>query len=255
VGTTTPFQVTATGQAGGATAMATTNFVAPSIPSLSVLVDPASITVAPGGTVSANLIIGSLGNASPGPVTLSAAADPGVGISALPGTLTIPINGAISQPVTFSAAANAGTNVYNVVITASYTTGAGAQSVSFGVPITVQALGTCTLNASLSAQQSNMTGFANALAALANDMNAAAAAPNNPTFVTRIAGDLIAVNYSLANVQYLTSFASGVTAAGNAVASATPATLLSALTGLDAAICPVATAIGQASSYNVQVSM
>ena len=184
------------------------------------------LSVAPGGTVNANLIIGSVGNASPGAVTLTAVADPSITFNGLTTPLTVPQNGAVSEAVSFTAAANAANNIYYVVITATYPGVGGTQSVNFSVPVTVQSLGTCSLNAALYAQQqSGMQGLGSILGQLAIDMNAALANPNSPAYLTRVGGDLSVITTSLNHVTYLQSFAASVTTAGNAVASSTPATL------------------------------
>jgi probable HAF family extracellular repeat protein len=253
VGSTSPFQVTVTGQTSGATATATTNYTVPAIPVISLTTDPQVLSVAPGGTVNANLIIGSLGNASPGPVSLTAIADPNIAINGLTTPVTVPLNGAVTEAVSFTAAANAANNIDYVAITATYAGLGGTQSVNFSIPVTVQTLGTCSLNAALSAQQSGMQGLGNTLAQMATDMNAALANPANPAYVTRVGGDLSVVLNALNAVPYLQSFAPSVTSAGSAVASATPGTLASALAALDATICPVGSAISQASTYNTQI--
>jgi uncharacterized membrane protein len=249
------FQVTATGQSSGASATNTTNFTVPAIPTVAITVNPPVLTVSPGGTVNANLIFTSVGNSSPGSVALSATAGPGIAIGGLPSSVSIPLSGAVSAPVTFTAAANDPVNLYYVVVSTTYTTGIGSQTASFTVPVAVQSLGTCTLNAALTAQQTGATTLGNTLATLATDMNAAAAAPSNPAFVSRIAGDLSVIDYSLSNISYLQSFTSSIAAAGSAVASATPATLLNALTSLDTAICAVGSTLSQASNYNTQISL
>ncbi len=167
--------------------------------------------------------------------------------------MNVALNGAVTESVSFTAAANTAHSVYNVAINTSYTTGDGTQTIPFSIPITVQALGTCTLNAALTASQTGATSLASLFGLLANDMNSAAGAPSNPAFVTRIVADLTLVNSSLAQITYLQAFTTSITSAGSAVSSATPATLLNALTNLDAAVCPIGSALSQASSYNVQI--
>ena len=255
VGSTSPFQVSATGQAGGATAAGTTNFVVPAIPTVALTVDPPVLTVSPNASVNATLTITSVGNASPGSVTLAATADPGMAINGLATPVTVPLSGAVTEAVSFTAAANDTVGVYYVVIAGTYTTGAGTQTATFSVPVTVQTLGTCTLNAALAARQTGATSLGNTLSALANDMNSAANAPTNSAYTSRIGGDLNVINYALSNISYLQSFSSTITAGGNAVASATPSTLLAALNNLDMEMCAVASVLNQASSYNTQISL
>ena len=255
-GSTSTFNLILTSTTTNAQTSASTNYVVPAIPTVAVTADPLVLSVAPGGTVAATVTITSVGNANPGPVTLTAAPQTGIAINGLPSSpVTVPASGAIAEPVSFTAAANAGNNTYYVTITATYTTAAGPQSVNFNVPVTVQALGTCSLNASVTAVQTGAASLGNTLQSLANDMNAAAAAPGNPAYLTRIAGDLTVVNNAIAGISYLQSFAPGITAAGNAVASATPSTLPTALNNLDATICPVGAALSQASSYNTTISL
>ena len=81
-----------------------------------------------------------------------------------------------------------------------------------------------------------MTTLGNTLASLANDMNAAAAAPGNAAYVSRVMGDLSVVNTVLNGVTFLTSFAAGLNAAGASVAQASASTLPAALGNLDAAV-------------------
>lgn len=255
VGSTSPFQVSATGQTSGATTSAATNYVVPAIPTIALTVDPPVVTVTPGEIVNATLTITSVGNASPGSVGLTASADPGIAISTLTTPVTVPQSGAIAEPVSFTALANDTVGTYYVAVTATYTTAAGQQNVNFSVPVTVQTTGSCTLNAALAAQQTGATTLGNTLAALANDMNAAAAAPSNSAYVNRIGGDLNVINYSLSNISYLASFASSITADGSAIASATPSTLLTALDSLDADMCSIGSTLSQASSYNTRISL
>ena len=253
VGAAGQFQLTATSPTSNATAQGSTGYTVPAIPVLSLTVDPQVLTVLPGQSVNATLILGSLGNASPGSVSVTAAADANISIQGLTSPVAVPQTGAVTQAVSFTAAANAPTNVYYVVLTASYTAGGGTQTRSFSVPVTVQTLGACSLNAALYANQAGMAGLGTILAQLDTDMNSAAASPANPAFAARIAIDLTTIVNSMNNVSYLPSFVPAITAAGNAVAAATPATLVAALDNLDAAICPAGNAISQASSYNTQI--
>ena len=255
VGSTSTLNLILTSATSNAQTTASTNYVVPAIPSLSLTVDPLVLTVAPGGTVAATVTLTSVGNANPGSVALTSVAQTGIAMNGLTSPVTIPASGALAVPVTFTAAANATNNTYYVTVTATYTTAAGVQNVNFSVPVTVQLLGTCSLTASLTANQTGASTLGITLASLANDMNSAAAAPSNAAYLSRIAGDLAVVNNAITNISYLQAFAASITAAGSAVASATPATLLAALTSLDATICPVGTALSQASSYNTQISM
>ena len=257
VGNTGMFQVTATGQTSGISGSTSTNYSVPVLPVLSLTSDPQVVSMPPGGTVSATITLGSLGNAGPGAVSLTASTQPAIAVNGLTTPVSVPLNGVITEPLTFTAAANAVVNgTYYVAFTASYSTPSGGpQSVQFTLPVTVQALGTCTANASLTAQQTNATTLSNTFAALDFDMNAAAQTPTNAAIVSRIGGDLTILETALSNVPYLQSFVAGVTSAGSAVAAATPTALLSALNGLDAAICPIGTAMSEASSYNVQISL
>ena len=253
VGSPGQFQLTATGTSG-ATATGSNSYTMPAIPVLSMTVDPQALTVTPGGTVQATLTLGSLGNVSPGSVALTATADPGITLNGLTTPVAVPLNGVVTEPVSLTAAANAGNTVQYVVITASYSTpSGGAQTVQFNLAVTVQALGTCSLSAAVSAQQTGMTGLGNEFSTLANDMNAAAAAPGNPAYVSRIGGDVSLIVAALGQTTYLQSFAGAVTTAGNAVAAAAPASLSAALAGLDTAICSIGAAITQAQNFNSQI--
>ena len=254
VGSTSTFQLTATGETGGATQTGSSAYLVPAIPSVSLTVDPQVLTVSPGQTVNATITLGSLGNASPGPVTLAAAADPGITINGLTSPAAVPLNGVTTQAVTFTAGANTANNTYHVAITASYAALGGTQTITFSLAVNVTSLGTCSLSTALTANQAGMTTLGSILGSLAIDMNAAAAAPTNSAYVSRVEGDSQVVNNSL-NVPYLQAFTASITAAGSAVASATPATLLSALDNLDAAICSVGAAISQASTYNTEISL
>jgi hypothetical protein len=254
MGSTSTFQLAVTSPTSGATQTASTNYLVPAIPSISLTVDPQVLTVSPGGTVNATITLGSLGNASPGPVTLTAAAAPGIVMNGLTSPVTVPQSGVATEAVSFTAAGNAANNTYYVVLSASYAALGGTQTVTFSLPVNVTGLGTCSLSTALTANQAGMTTLGSILGSLAIDMNSAAAAPTNAGYVSRIGGDLQVVNNSL-NVPYLQAFTTSITAAGSAVASATPATLLSALDNLDAAICPIGTAIGQASTYNTEISL
>jgi uncharacterized membrane protein len=249
VGTTLTFNVGVASPTSTANAGSSVNYVMPAIPSISVGVDPPTLSVTPGQMVSANLNISAVGNASPGSVTLTAAPDTGITVTALTSPVTVPLNGVVTLPLIVTAGANTASNTYYVTITASYTTAAGAQTATFSLPVAVGPLGKCSLSAALSANQTGKNSMAAILSSLAADMNAAAAAPSNAALVSRIGGDLTVLQQNL-NVPYLQSFSASLTAAGTGVAQATPATLVSALGNLDAAICPIGTAVSQASSYN-----
>ncbi|HEX3748450.1 MAG TPA: hypothetical protein VHW09_31200 [Bryobacteraceae bacterium] len=255
LGATGNYQITATSPGSGATGQVSPAYTVGAIPTVAMSVDPQVITVAPGQTTMANLIITSVGNADAGTVTLTAVADPAITVGGLTSPVTLTLNSAITQQLSFTAAANAVHNVYNVVVTASYTASGSTQSVSFTIPVTVQQLGTCSLNAALAANQTGASSLGTGLTQLANDMNAAAAAPANPVFESRIGADVTIITGALGLISYLLPFDAPVTAAGAAVATATPGNLFAALSNLDAAICPVGTALNQASSYNTQISL
>ena len=253
VGSTHPITITATGLTSGVIGTGDTTYVMPPLPSLSLNISPQVLSVTPGGNVSATLTIGSTGNVAPGSVELTADPDPGLTLDGLTSPVNVPLNGVVTQPVTISAAPGAVLGTSYVPLTASYTGPGGLQSVLFSIPVTVAKLGTCSLSTAQSAKTAGKISLANSLGHLSADMNAAAEAPGNAAFVSRIAGDLQLVNNNL-DVPYLQVFTANIAAAGLAVAQATPGTLLTALTNLDATICPVGAALQLSGNYSGQVS-
>ena len=232
------------------------SFGAPASPGIEISTDPATITMTPGGTVSANLNLASVGNVATGPVTLTAAPPTGLSVNSLTSPVSVPLNGTATEAVSFTAAGNLANGGYEIPFTASYTPAGGtAQQVTFAVPIAVAALGSCAVNAAPVATQLGKTSLAADLARLATDMNLSAAAPSNTALVSRVVGDMNVIISQELTAPYLAAFAPNLTTATNAVAAATPTTLVSALANLSSAICPVGTALNQADTTNTSLSL
>src|ERR1022692_2723978 len=123
------------------------SFNAPPLPTLDFTIDPISPSTVPGGTVSANLNIASVGNATTGPVTLTVTPPTGITVNGLTSPANVPLNGVVTEAISFTASPSLATNTYNVSFTASYTPSGGTtQQVPFTVPITVAALGSCAVS-------------------------------------------------------------------------------------------------------------
>ncbi len=235
------------------TATASPTYNAPALPSLNISVDPAAISVVPGAMVSANLNLASVGNVAAGPMTLTATLPTGITLSGLTSPITVPLNNTATEPLSFTVASNVANGTYNIFFAASYTPSGGTiQQTNFVLPVTVTALGTCAVSSALSATQVGKTTLASDLIALNTDMNAAAAAPSNSALTNRVVGDMnVIINQELP--PYFAGVLPTLTAATNAVASATPSTLLTALSNLSSAICVIGTTLNQANT--TQTSM
>ena len=238
------------------TASAQPTFSAPALPSLGASLDPSTLTVAPGGTVNATLDLSSIGNVAPGPVTLTATAPTGITVNGLTSPATVPLNGLITEALSFTAAANLANNTYTVTLTASYTASGGtAQQVPFDVPLVVTGFGTCAVSAAAVASQVGKTVLATDLGALVTDINAAAGTPTNSALQSRVVSDMHLILINELTAAYFQSIVPSLTAATNAVASATSATLLTALGNLNTALCPLGTLLSQANLTNSTITI
>jgi hypothetical protein len=235
------------------TASASPSFNAPALPSLNLSVDPSAISVVPGAMVSANLNLASVGNVAAGPMTLTATLPTGITLSGLTSPITVPLNSTATEALTFSVASNVANGTYNIFFAASFTPSGGTiQQTNFVLPVTVTALGTCTVSSAAIATRVGKATLAADLAALVTDMNAAAATPSNLALANRVVGDMnVIISQELP--AFFAASLPGLTAATNAVAAATPATLLSALSNLSSALCVIGTTLNQASTTSTSI--
>jgi probable HAF family extracellular repeat protein len=237
------------------TASAQPSFIAPPIPSLDASLNPSSVATAPGGTVSVNLSLGSLGNVAPGAVTLTAVAPTGIAVNGLTSPLNVPLNGTVTEALSITAAANLAGS-YSITILASFTPAGGTAQFDY-LPITVLVtpLGACAVSSAAVATQVGKTSLAADLGALAAEMDAAAAAPANAVFVSQATGTMNTILNQELTATYFQSIVPNLTTATNAVASATAATLPNALGNLSAALCAIGTLLNQANTANTGLSL
>jgi probable HAF family extracellular repeat protein len=256
VGQPQNYTVTVTSSSNSSiTAAASPSFNVPPMPSIEVSMDPPVIAATPGEMVSVNLNIATVGNISPGPVTLKATLPAGISMSGLTSPLSVPHNTA-TEALTIGAAPNMASGSYAIPFTATFTPSGGTpQFVNFLLPINITALGACALSASAVATQVGKPNLAADLAALEADMNAAAATPSNPALASRVAGDMNTIISQELTTTYFQSVVPNLTAAANAVVSATPATLLTALGNLSTALCSIASLLNQANSTSTSLRL
>ena len=238
------------------TASSQPSFSAPPVASIQVSTDPPAVTVAPGGATAANLNIASIGNIAPGSVTLTAAPPTGITVGGLTSPASVPLSGVATEPLSFGAAGGLANGTYNVSFTASYTPSGGiAQQIPFTVPVIVSAVGTCAANAATVATQVGKTSLAADLTQLVNDMNAAASAPSSTALTNRVVGDMNVILSRELTASYFSTLAPSLTSATNAVAAATPGTLLTALSNLNTLLCSLGTLLNQASLTSTSISL
>ena len=230
------------------------SFNSPAIPSVEISTDPPTLSLSPGGTVSANLNLASVGNVATGPVTLTAAPPAGITVNSLTSPVSVPLNGVASEALSFTAASNVATGSYNIPFTASYTPSGGtAQQFTMAVPVAVAALGTCAATSATLASQLGKTSLAADLAELVVDMNAAA--PSNTVLATSVVAEMHLIINNELTAAYFQSVVPSLTAATNAVASASSSTLLSALGSLNSALCSLSTLLNQANTTSTSLSL
>jgi uncharacterized membrane protein len=230
------------------------SFSSPAVASIGMAIDPVTLSVAPGGSISANLNIGSVGNIAPGPVTLTAAPPSGITVGGLTSPETVPLNGLGTEALSFTAAPGLANGTYNVPFTASFTPSGGtAQQVSLSVPVIVSAVGTCAVTAASAATQVSKASLASDLAQLSLDMNNAAAAPANAALINRVAGDMTFMISGELTASYFQTLVPSLTSATNAVASATPATLLAALSSLNTLLCSLGNLLNQVNTTSTSI--
>ncbi len=86
-------------------------------------------------------------------------------------------------------------------------------------------------------------------------MDAAARAPSNAALAGRVAGRVNLIVTQELTAAYFQSLIPTLQNAGNAVASATPGTILSALNGLNTALCSLGTLLNQANSSSTALAL
>jgi uncharacterized membrane protein len=238
------------------TASAQPGFSSPPLASIDVTIDPLTLSVAPGGSISANLNIGSVGNLAPGPVTLTAAPPSGIAVGGLTSPENVPPTGVATEALSFTAAAGLASGTYNVTFAASYTPAGGtAQQVPFVVPVNVSGVGTCAVTAASAATQVSKSSLASDLAQLSVDMNNAAAAPTNSALINRVVGDMTFMMSGELTASYFQALVPSLKSATNAVASATPATLLAALSNLNTLLCSLGNLLSQVNTTSTSISL
>ncbi len=232
------------------------SFSSPPVASIGMSINPVTLSVAPGGSISANLNIGSVGNIAPGPVALTAAPPSGITVGGLTSPETVPLGGIATEALSFTAAAGLANGTYDVPFTASYTPSGGTmQQALLSVAVTVASVGTCAVTAASAATQVNKSSLASDLAQLAIDMNNAASAPSNAALVNRVVGDMTFIIAGELTASYFQSLVPSLTSATNAVASASPATLLSALTGLNTLLCSLGNLLNQVNTTSTSIAL
>ncbi len=238
------------------TATAQPSFSSPAMASIGMSINPVTLSVAPGGTVTASLNVSAVGNVAPGPVTLTAAPPAGITVSGLSSPASVSLTGIATEALSFIAAAGLANGTYNVPFTASYTPSGGtAQQFSLSVPVSVSAVGTCAVTAASAATQVSKTTLASDLAQLAIDMNNAASAPTNSALINRVVGDMTFMISGELTASYFQTLVPNLTSATNAVASATPATLLTALTNLNTLLCSLGNLLNQVNTTNTSITL
>ena len=238
------------------TASTQPSFSSPPLASIGMSIDPLTLSVAPGGSVSANLNVSAVGNVAPGPVTLTAAPPTGITVGGLTSPASLPLGGIATEALSFAAAAGLANGTYNVPLTASYTPSGGtAQQFSLSVPVSVSSVGTCAVTAASAATQVSKSSLASDLAQLAIDMNNAASAPSNSALVNRVVGDMTFMISGELTASYFQNLVPSLTSATNAVASATPATLLTALTNLNTLLCSLGNLLTQVNTTSTSIAL
>jgi probable HAF family extracellular repeat protein len=238
------------------TASASPSFSAPAIPTLQASTDPLNVSTTPGGMVSVNLSLGSLGNVAPGAVSITATVPTGITLNGLTSPVTVPLNSTVNEPLSIGAAANLASGSYPITMIVSYTAPGGTQQVFPAVlPVTVTALGSCAVSASFTATQVGKTTLASDLGALAEDMDISAATPSNLAFASRVAGDMNLIISQELTATYFQSIVPNLTSLTNAVTSATPATLPAALSSLGTGICSIGNLLNQANTTSTSLRL
>lgn len=239
------------------TASNSPSFNTPAIPSLEATIQPQTIAAIPGGTVNAALTLASVGNAAAGAVTLVATPPAGIGVSGLASPVMVPLRDVVTTNLSFNVLGGTAPGAYVVPFTATYTPAGGAtQTVPFSVQVTVNAVGTCaTSSASVAARVGRST-LATDLNSIAGDMNLAAATPSSAEFKSRLTGEManmLALEFHATQPAYLRALLPGLTAAASGLASATPATMLTAVANLDAALCSIGDSLNEASKFDTTI--
>jgi probable HAF family extracellular repeat protein len=238
------------------TASAAQSFNAPPIAVLEMSTNPSNITTTPGGMAAVSLTLGSVGNVSPGAVSITATIPTGITVTGLTSPVTVPFNSTVSQPLSIVAAGNLATATYTITLVVTYTAPGGAQqTITAILPVTVTDFGICALSASTSAAHVSKNALAADLAGLAFDMDASGANPSNTAFSSRVAGDMNLILSEELTASYFQSIVPTLTADTNAVASASAATLPGALSTLSTAVCSIGTLLTRANTTTTSITL
>ncbi len=235
------------------TTTATSSFTTPATPALRMRLAPTPQTALPGGSVPVTLTLDSLGNQATS-VALATQSSPGLVLTGVPATVSLAAGESRSIALTASVGGGIAPGTDLEALVQGNFGGAFPVRAAFSVTVT-SAITRCAAPAAVAATQIGRGNFAGLLGVLTTDVDQLAARPQSTASRDAVLREIDGLVARL-NAPFLSALAPGFAAARSAIASASPATMGSALSTLDAQFCALQSALKAAytDAYRVYLS-